>query len=242
METENNSPPFVFARDTFAYDNELLCEYQFDAVTGGLRLRPRRPRPEYVLRCFVLVRAARQFFYHARFDPAGKIPDDATGRRLVRAVLASDPRTVGAPENKIVIPGSAGLREFSAAWEKLLKQECGGAWQSYFLRSHWRMVFPVSRAHQQRTVTRLLAELRAGRPPIIHLISFPSLAINHGMILFAAQAKERAVEFSAYDPNHSAEPVPLTFDCAAKTFSLPANRYWPGGKLNIIEIFRNWLM
>ena len=35
METENNPPPFDFARDTFAYDNELLCEYQFDAVTGG---------------------------------------------------------------------------------------------------------------------------------------------------------------------------------------------------------------
>jgi hypothetical protein len=65
--------PFEFARDTFAFTNELLWEYQFDPATGKTTVRRPQPRPDYALRCFVLTRAAWQFHYHARFD-AGQKP------------------------------------------------------------------------------------------------------------------------------------------------------------------------
>jgi hypothetical protein len=50
------------------------------------------------------------------------------------------------------------------------------------------------------------------------------------------------VEFSACDPNNPERPVRLRFDHAAKEFFLPANSYWAGGGLNVIEIYRGWFL
>jgi hypothetical protein len=233
---------FDFARDSFAFANELVWEYRPDPATGRMKFQPREPRPAYAHHCFVLTRAARQFLYHARFDPAQRIVEDSEYRRLVREVVSRNPRQPCGVENQIVFPGYASLREFSRAREGLLKSGCGGAWRSYVLRSHWRMVFPISPAHQERTVAGLLAAIQKSISPIVHLVTFPSLTINHGMILFAAAETGSGWEFSAYDPNDPAQPARLGFDRAAKTFSLPPNRYWAGGGLNVIEIYRGWWM
>jgi hypothetical protein len=146
------------------------------------------------------------------------------------------------PEKQVVIPGFAGLREFSAAREKLLKAECGGAWRSYFLRSHWRMVFPISRGHQKCTAGNLVAAVRENFSPIVHLVKFPSLTINHGMILSDVAETGGGLEFSAYDPNDPQRPACLKFDRAAESFFLPANSYWAGGGLDVIEIYRGWFL
>ena len=104
------------------------------------------------------------------------------------------------------------------------------------------MVLPISRAHQQRTSAALVAALEQNQAPIIHLVRFPALTINHGMILFAVASPPDALKFSAYDPNNPAAPVELTFNHQTGSFSLPPNAYWAGGELKVIEIFRNWLM
>jgi hypothetical protein len=124
----------------------------------------------------------------------------------------------------------------------LLKAECGGAWQSYVLRSHWRMLFPISRVHQEKTAEQLLSEIRRGASPIIHLVLFPKLTINHGMILFDVEATPSGLTFNAYDPNQPASPTTVQYDRGTKQFSLPANAYWAGGKLDVIEIYRDWWM
>jgi hypothetical protein len=233
---------FEFARDSFAFANELLWEYQFDAAAGKTTFRKREPKPDYALRCFVLTRAARQFLYHARFDANQKVAGDEIYRRLIGEVISRDPRIPCEPENQIVIPGFASLREFSAAREKLLKAGCGGAWRSYFLRSHWRMIFPISREHQKHTVENVSAEIKKNFSPIIHLVKFPALTINHGMVLFDAAESENEIQFSAYDPNLPEKPARLIFNRATNTFSLPLNSYWAGGGLNVIEIFRGWFL
>jgi hypothetical protein len=233
---------FEFGRDTFAFANELHWEYRFDAATGKTTFGKRDPKPDYAHRCFVLTRAARQFLYHARFDPDHPETDEATCRRLIREVLLRNPRTPCAAGKEVVIPGYESLRQFSQAHEVLLKAECGGAWQSYVLRSHWRMVFPISRANQARTAERLLASISRGDSPIVHLVRFPKLTINHGMVLFDAQATDTEICFRAYDPNNPNQPAQLTFDRSARIFSLPANHYWAGGRLDVIEIFCGWLM
>jgi hypothetical protein len=238
----NGARRFEFARDSFAFANELLWEYHFDPATGKTTFRKREPKPYYAHRCFVLTSAARKFLYHARFDASQKAASEETYRKLIREVLSRNPRVACEPEKQIVIPGFASLREFSVTHEKLLKAECGGAWRSYVLRSHWRMIFPISRAHQTRTAEALAAELRQNDSPIIHLVKFPALTINHGMILFEVAETARGFEFQAYDPNHPPAPVTLTFDRTAQTFFLPANSYWAGGEMNIIEIFRGWFM
>jgi hypothetical protein len=233
---------FDFARDTFAFENQTFWEYHFEAASGKTSFTRREPKPDYGHRCFVLTRAARQFLFHARFDETQKAGDDQACRRLIRAVMARNVRERIEPGKQIVIPGSADLRQFSQAREPLLKAECGGAWRSYVLRSHWRMVFPISRAHQARTAASLAASLEQNVPPIIHLVKFPSLTINHSMILFAAAQTDAGLEFQAYDPNNPAGLVRLSFDPKTRTFTLPPNGYWAGGAVDIIEIYRSWWM
>lgn len=233
---------FEFARDTFAFENETLWEYHFDKATGKTSFSKREPKPAYAHRCFVLTRAARQFFYHVRFETGQPAPGDEACRRLVREVVTRNPRQACAAEKKIVIPGCANLRELSAAREPLLKAECGRAWRSYVLRSHWRMVFPISRAHQERTAASLRAALQHGVPPIVHIVKFPALTINHSLLVFDVAATGAGLEFQAYDPNVPAQAAKLSFDNATRTFSLPSNHYWAGGALDVIEIYRSWWM
>ncbi|HTV63808.1 MAG TPA: hypothetical protein VMH30_14700 [Verrucomicrobiae bacterium] len=248
---------FDFGRDTFAFANELLWEYRLESGKGGdwesgkwkatddagrqkMSFCRREPKPDYAHRCFVLTRAARQFLYHARFDGARAIIPDDGYRGLIRAVLSRNPREPSA--EPVVIPGFGGLREFSMGREQLLKAECGGAWRSYVLRSHWRMVFPISRQHQRRIAAELVKKIRGDLSPIVHLVKFPSLTINHGMILFDVRETETEIQFAAYDPNLPEKPATLAFYRGKGSFYLPANSYWAGGELNIIEIFRNWIL
>ena len=59
-----------FDRDSFSFANELVWEYRFDPASNTMiTTRNERPAP-YTHRCFVLVRSARQFFYHARGIPS----------------------------------------------------------------------------------------------------------------------------------------------------------------------------
>ena len=102
------------------------------------------------------------------------------------------------------------------------------------------MVLPISREHQFLTATGLAEAIAQGHSPLVHLVSFPALTINHGMILFAVRAEPQGWEFTAYDPNDPLQPTTLRFDRARSTFSLPPNNYWAGGPLEIIEIFRSW--
>lgn len=104
---------FEFSRDPFAVANELVWEYRPDAATGKMYFLPRGPRPAYAHRCFVLTRASRQFFYHARFDAAQAPADESTYRRLVREVVLRNPHRPCGVEKQIVIPGYVSLRQFT---------------------------------------------------------------------------------------------------------------------------------
>ena len=233
---------FDFERDAFDFANELVWEYLFDDVTGAVTFRRRQPKPAYTHRCFVLTRAARLFLYHARFEAGQPAVDASVHRRLIRQVLARSPRQSSPAPAQVVIPGFTSLRDFSRKHEALLKAECGGAWRSYVLRSHWRMVFPISRAHQARTAAALQAELARGGSPIAHLVVFPRLTMNHGMVLFDCRTTGGGLEFDAYDPNMPQAPARLTYNVEQQKFHLPANSYWAGGPLDVIEIYRGWFL
>src|SRR4026208_1748047 len=103
-----------FDRDTFAFANELVWEYHFDEATGATTTRRRVPPPDHALRCLVLVRAGRQFLYHARFEPGADAASDDVYRRLVRTVLARDPRRPPGPPARAGTPGVAGRAPGSA--------------------------------------------------------------------------------------------------------------------------------
>ena len=230
---------FCFARDTLAFVNELVWTYHEDPVDGTWRGVRRNPPPAFALRCFGVARAARQFWNYADFRPDEDRLPGGELRRRVRSILRRSAVQPVSPVVRVVIPGYGDLREFSAAHEELVKEEIGGAWRSYLLRSHWRMVFPISRAHQAATAARLVAALRAGRSPIVHLVRFPQLTINHAMWITGVNDNPGSLAFDAYDPNVNERPARLEFDRTTRSFRLARNFYWPGGPLDAIEIYRS---
>lgn len=240
-----NSPPetrrpFNFPADTFAFANELVWEYHFDE-NGKWVSHPRDPKPEYSRHCFVVARSVKQFFEHAHFDPAQPVADADTYRRLIDRVISTSTSRTLADSNRIVIPGYADLRSFSETQASLLKSECGGAWHSYFQHGHWRMIMPFTRHHQEGMANQLLAAVNANRAPVVHLVRFPQLTINHAVVLFGATETPDKIVFATYDPNNPKAPTTLTFDRATRTFQFPANDYFPGGRVDVYEVYRNWL-
>jgi len=227
---------FDFERDTFAFPNELVWEYHFDERAGRGWAQKRNPPPTYAHHCFPVVRSARQFYFAAHFDSLAPGVDEAEYRRRIRAVVKTDPRA-GTPRQQITIPGYGSLREFSAAHPRWLKEECGGAWQSYAQRGNWRMIMPFSRRGQERMARQISGRAGAGRLPLAHVATFPSLTINHALLVFEASETKEFVEFQAYDPNICTQPLKLRFDRGKRWFEYPRTHYFPGGRVNVYEVY-----
>jgi len=232
--------PFVFGRDTFSYRNDLVWEYVFDDTTGKTSHHTKEIQPDYTHHCFVVARSARQFFQFARFDSALPQTNDTAYRKLIQQVVAHYPSHDIKENQRVIIPGFTNLFDFSLAKPKLLHDECGGAWRSYFQRGHWRIMGPFSREGQEREARVLMEEIRNHRPPVVHLVKFPQLTINHACLLFDARETEKTIEFTTYDPYESTHPVTLTFDRATRQFTFGRNPYFIGGRVNVYEIYRDW--
>jgi hypothetical protein len=229
--------PFRFERDTFAFANETVWEYDVDAASGRTAWRRREPVPQFSLRCGTMARAARQFHLQARFMPEQPAPDPATLAVLVTSVLARDPRAVTASSDPVVIPGYAGLRALSAAHGDLLKDALGGAWRSHMQRGNWRMIFPFPPGQQRGEARRLVAALRRGEMPILHVLRFPALTLNHMVLLYGVEETPTEVRFMAYDPNDAAAPIVVRWDRGARTFLYPRTVYFGGGPVRGYAIY-----
>jgi len=237
--TPAHSRAFEFQKDTISFPNELVWVYRYD-TNGHWTTHNRDPKPTYAQHCFVLARTTRQFFLNARFDPTQPVTNEAAYGRLIRHVVSSSPRKAVPDGKKIVIPGYADLRSFSKDQEKLLKDNCGSGWESYFQRGHWRMIFPLSRGQQAAMAQQLLAELERNPPVVVHVLRFPQLTINHALVLFGAFQKEQEITFQVYDPNDPAQPSVMTYDRTTRTFQMPANDYFPGGRVDVYEVYYKW--
>lgn len=238
--TEQSVRNFQFERDTFAFPHELVWQYHFDPVTGAMMTSHTNPPPTYYHRCFVMVRSTRQFFYHARFAPEQPPAKPEVYRRLIHQVVSRNPRRLCAESERIIIPGYDGLRSFSQAQESLLKAGLGGPWQSYFLRSHWRMIFPMMPWHREKMAKKLKQSLPKRGVTLVHLFRFPRITINHGIVLYGLNESEQSREFDAYDPNLPEHPVKLVYERKQRVFTFAPSRYWGGGALSVMEIFCDW--
>ena len=234
------SHPFNFETDTFSYINDLVWVYQHDPATRQTTVSRREPRPDYTQRCFVVSRAARQFYDHAVFDASELAVDARTYRRRVRQVMSRSARRPSPDDNRIIIPGYTDLRSFSRDWEELLKEESGGAWRSYLQCGNWRMIIPFTRSQQKQTADQMAKRLQSGRPQVAHLCRFPQLTINHAILVYDSRVSENGRTFLAYDPNDNKQPVELVFDAKARTFSLGPNEYFAGGMVNVYPAYHGW--
>jgi len=234
------SRPFVFQQDTFAFTNQTAWDYHIDPATGKTTHTRTEPPPSYSHHCFVVARSAVQFFHHAKFDPSQPVADAAAYRRLIRRVISRSPLAEEPDDKRIVIPGYANLFAFSQAQGELLKANCGGAWESYFQRGHWRMIFPLTRNHQAKMAAQLLKSVEQNTPAVAHIVRFPQLSINHAVLLFAAEERLDEIQFTAYDPNNPAKSIVLTFNRARSRFTFPATPYFAGGRVDVYQVYGAW--
>lgn len=197
-------PGFSFVRDTFAFANEI---------------RARVPDAEYANYCFVLARGLRQFHAFARFDPRAPVLDPQGYVERVREVVNRPPWAPPLPASeRVVIPGYAHLRAFSAAEVAAVKAGLGGRLSTLLHWTNWRVTFPVSGRQQEGEAAAVLAEIGAGRLVQLLVTNWPRPELNHTVVAYAYREAAGAVELLVWDPNDPSEPGVITFARARRRF------------------------
>ena len=232
-----SSAPFSFPDDTFSFANETVWNY----VGGTVHAEsPGAKKREYTRHCFVVTRAAVQFWKFARFDPSAKpLPDDQLAARIRQVTGRSV--WLPAPGERIVFPGYASLREISAAHPGIFQANIGLGWPVYFRAGNMPIVAPADRSTEARLNREICRDLKKGQPSIVWLYRFPSLQINHVVVIFAVRRDHDLFRYTVYDPNYSAAPKHLEFNAATQTFSYQPTFYFKGGDVTARAIYRGVL-
>jgi hypothetical protein len=223
-------PGFDFATDTFAFPNEI---------------RARNPDRDdlYANYCFVLARAMRQFFLFARFDPARPKLDEAQYVERVRRVVAEPPwHPAPPPDDRVVIPGYASLREFSAAQEEAVKRGLGGRFWTLVHPTIWRVTFPVTRGHQETVAGEIVTDLDQGRLVQLLVTNWPTPELNHTVVAFAYRWTDTALALSVWDPNDPTEPGLITFERPTRQFVATRVYDTRPGAIRVFRMYYSWLL
>ena len=99
------------------------------------------------------------------------------------------------------------------------------------------MIFPFTRMQERKIAQRLLETLDHNQPAVVHLVRFPQLSINHAVLIFGARKTEQGIEFKIYDPNKPEAPTTIDYEPREKSFMMAANNYFPGGRIDLYEIY-----
>jgi len=236
---ESSERPFHFETDRFAFANETVWNY----VGGEIRPESERAdagKPRYSRHCFVVARGAVQFWKFARFEPNEKpLPPDQLAERI-RQVAAhavwSDPLP---DDQRIVFPGYPNVREMSAANASIFEANMGAGWPIYFRPGNYPMIFPTPSGSEADYNQEILLDLAKGYPTILWLYNFPSLNMNHAVVVYAGGREGDHYLYRVYDPNYSEMPKHLTYDPAKRQFSYEATFYFKGGTVTARPLYRS---
>jgi hypothetical protein len=231
--------PFCLEADRFAFANDSYWNH----VKG--EAPPVNPEPalmrRYTNHCFVMVRAALQFWKFARFDPTGSALHPEELARRVRRVCW---RSVWLPplpyEKRIVFPGFKNLKEISANSAGLIQDNIGAVWPIYLRVGNFPVCLPVTRRAKARLNEQMLCDLQAGYPTIVWLYNFPSLNINHTVLVYGVKMNGDRVCYECYDPNYADASKELQFDPANRTFTFEPTFYFKGGPVTPRAIYRGF--
>src|SRR5919109_3051384 len=223
-------PGFSFADDTFAFPNMV---------------RAHNPNAEhlYANYCFVLGRGLRQFHQFARFDAsAPRVGPDEYMRR-VRAVVAHSPwEPALPPPERVVIPGFASLRAFSAAEEAAVKAGLNSRFWTLVHPTNWRTTMPVPDGHQAAVLDEVLDELAAGRLVQLLVTNWPKQELNHTVVAYGYRAVGEGVELIVWDPNDPAAPGVVGFDARHDRFVASHVYDTRVGPIRVFLMYYSWLL
>ena len=238
-------PPMNFDKDTFDFANQTFYVYPHGYAEKRV-LKPGEKPPAFTLHCFAMSRSTEQFRNFARFDPSLPPPDDATLARLVHQVTRHAPwHDPLPPDERIVIPGYANLRALSKARPLIVQKNIGQGWTAYARIGNWRM-FPAflnGPTQQFHTQQRVEGALRRNDVFIAYLTSYPSLAVNHAVVIYGRRPDTPAgtatgmIHYLVYDPNHPDGPRDMVFDTQKRMFSYQKDWDFVGGKLTVLQSY-----
>ena len=233
--------PFRYDTDTFSFANETVWNYA-NGVVQSESSRPQTRKRDYTRRCFVVTRAAVQFWKFARFDPkAAPLSREHLAARI-REVTGRSVWLPALPERqRTVLPGYASLREISAADPGIFQENIGLGWPVYFRAGNIPIVAPVYRETEARLNNEIFHDLQMNWPTLVWLYNFPSLNINHVVVVIAGKEEQGRFHYQVYDPNYTDGPKKLDYDAATRTFSYQPTFYFKGGTVNARAIYRGVL-
>ncbi len=222
-------------RDRFAFANETVWNYEHEENPS----RKDRKRVGYTRRCFVMARGALQFYKFARFDPCGeKLSDKALARRVREVARIPVWKKARTSEERVVFSGYGSLKKLSEERGEILRRHLGLGWPTYFRIANVWMPFPVTRGHQQRVADRLWDRLQKEKiGGVLWLIRFPSLAINHAVLVYAGEKMKDGYVFRVYDPNYADRSLELRFEASRRVFVFPKTFYFRGGEVTVRETY-----
>jgi hypothetical protein len=228
--------PFTYATDTFAFANETVWNYVGGTVQPESAQAKKR---EYTRHCFVLTRASVQFWKFARFEPAAK---PLSREALARRIREVTERSVWLPalpsSRRIVFPGYASLRAISQADPAVFQANIGLGWPIYFRPGNAPIAVPTSHSTETRLNGEIYRDLQQNYPTIVWLYLFPSLKINHVVVIYRGERDGNLYHYLVYDPNYADAPKQLAFNAATQTFSYQPTFFFSGGDVTARAIYR----
>jgi hypothetical protein len=230
--------PFDFNTDTFAFANETVWNY----VDGGVQSessRPQERKRDYTRHCFVVTRAAVQFWKFARFDPkAPPLPPGELAKRIRRVTDRSVWLPALSDKERIAFPGYPNLREISSAFAGVFQANIGLGWPIYFRAGMMPIIAPVYRETEARLNEEIFNDLQKNYPTVVWLYNFPSLDMNHAVVVFAGRHGHNRFTYQVYDPNYANAPKKLEYDAVSRTFSYQPTFYFKGGSVSARAVYR----
>ena len=235
--------PFRFDRDTFAFHNATVLEYENGRPVFRLRSTTKNSDNAYAHSCFVMSRSALQFHKFARFDPRGAPLDNKQIAVRIREVVRRAPWRSALPDReRIVFPGYSDLRAISNAHRSVFQAKLGSGFSTYFRPGNFRMFFQHSRKYQETTHAHLEAALAHGDMFVGYLSTYPDLTLNHAVLVYARrQANDGLEHYLVYDPNHAEAPRELTWSSRGREFAFQKDIDFIGGFVRVYQVYGKWL-
>ena len=234
--------PLDYPDDTFAFKNETIWNYVGGKVQPETEAhKMARPR-EYTQRCFVLSRSIVQFWKFARFDPSLPALDATDLAARIRQVTE---RSVWLPalaeKERIVIPGYHNLHEASARMPGVFQANLGLWWPFYFRAGNGVIIVWVSR-HMEAALNReIWNDLQMNTPSILWIYRFPSLKMNHVIVVYSGTHDASGYHYHVYDPNYCDRFSHFDYNPSTRTFSFQPVYYFKGGPVTSRSIYRGLL-
>ncbi len=236
-----DGPEFNFARDTFAFPNQTVFDYH-EGIPYERASSPGKNEPTpYTWRCFVMSRGVEQFKKFARFEPKQPPPDDTELAHRLRIISHQHPwAEPWSADRRVVISGYKDLRELSKKRTRVVQENIGLGWPTWLRVGNWRMFGTHSRGYQAIEHAELEDALSRGDFFVAYLSTFPSLSINHAVLVYTHRAPGRdkdKVRYAVYDPNHPEKPRELDYSLGKCEFSFEKDWDFVGGFVRVYHVY-----